>query len=650
MSSWMEAEAEIACYQNGNWQRALRLLNKCESRLGPPSDPSLYTAVMGELTREGQLDEAHALLRRVHSMPVLVRQDIWPMHQMLLVAFQRHGFHESAALVHTMASSIGQAPAVLDPPTTPTSEAATASAPAAGDDYLENNNLRPRCSASAEAAAGAPERLQGQVEFDEYVDPNSRSLEAVHATLLLPPRVEACGVADGTNFHVAEIHVVADGARDSGLAPHGCAHRPPNFTPTLRLRAGSQAAAAALARTLKEERRHLSSSCEALPPPKRRQQWESDGEDKNEVAKRRRPMQASAAVRHGVSLPSFSSSISSASSSSSSSSSAAPAVATTALARTIDPRSSYDMSCDITEVPPESLPDPSPSPPPAADECAGTVEARERRRRAAEERSLQILRAGEQRDAAAGVSARSSRVALELIIDRLKAREQARRQHDFRQSDRIRDELRQLGVSVYDAVDRCGVRGMVQAWKADDGRNGHYRYGEEIDHSSAYTALPHERAGVGSASRGEAAPPPAPPPSAPNPSPPMRKLTRTPGTQLPPPRQAPPPPPPASAPSPPASAPPPPPRTAPAPPPPAVQAPLPLDPAEACGMAHIMAPKMASKMASNTAHSTERPALPAAGVLTGQTATLSCLKLSNDGIGGKYTRSIWSSLSKHPGV
>ena len=67
-------------------------------------------------------------------------------------------------------------------------------------------------------------------------------------------------------------------------------------------------------------------------------------------------------------------------------------------------------------------------------------------------------------------------------------------------------------------------------------------------------------------------------------------------------------------------------------------------------MAHIMAPKMASKMASNTAHSTERPALPAAGVLTGQTATLSCLKLSNDGIGGKYTRSIWSSLSKHPGV
>ena len=214
-------------------------------------------------------------------------------------------------------------------------------------------------------------------------------------------------------------------------------------------------------------------------------------------------MQASAAVRHGVSLPSFSSSISSASSSSSSSSSAAPAVATTALARTIDPRSSYDMSCDITEVPRESLPDPSPSPPPAADECAGTVEARERRRRAAEERSLQILRAGEQRDAAAGVSARSSRVALELIIDRLKAREQARRQHDFRQSDRIRDELRQLGVSVYDAVDRRGVRGMVQAWKADDGRNGHYRYGEEIDHSSAYTALPHERAGVGSASRGK---------------------------------------------------------------------------------------------------------------------------------------------------
>jgi hypothetical protein len=42
--------------------------------------------------------------------------------------------------------------------------------------------------------------------------------------------------------------------------------------------------------------------------------------------------------------------------------------------------------------------------------------------------------------------------------------------------------------------------------------------------------------------------------------------------------------------------------------------------------------------------------LPAAGALTGQTATLSCLKLSNDGIGGKYTRSIWSSLSKHPGL
>ena len=698
--SWMEAEAEIACYQNGNWQRALRLLNECESRLGPPSDPSLYTAVMGELTREGQLDEAHALLRRVHRMPVLVRQDIWPMHRMLLVAFQRHGFHESAALVHTMASSIGQAPAALDPSTTPTSEVATASVPAADDDYLEHDNLPPRRSASAEAAAGAPERLQGQVEFEEYVDPN---LEAVNTTLPLPPRVEACGVADGAKCHVAEIHVVVDGARQSGLAQHGCAHRPPKFTPTLRLRAGSQAAAAALARALEEERRRLSSCCEAPPPPKRRQRWESDDEDKNDAAKRRRPMQASAADDGGISLSSFPSSFSSASSSSSSSSSAASAVATTALARTIDPRSSYDMSCGITEVPPESQPDPSPSLPPAADECAGAVEARERRHRAIEERplriprvgeilsevrrdslriprageilsegrrdslriprageilsegrrdSLRIPRAGERRDAAAGVSARSSRVALELIIDRLKAREQARRQHDLRQSDRILDELLQLGVSVYDAVDRRGVRGMVQAWRADDGRSG--LYGDEIDHSSAYMALLHERAGVGSASREEAvgsrwkaleavgsrwkalegvggasreeaAPPPAPPPPAPK-SPPMRKLTRMPGTPLPPPRQAPPPPPPprqapppppsASALSPPASAPSPP-RTAPAPPPPAVQAPLPL---------------------------------PAAGALTGQTATLSCLKLSNDGIGGKYTRSIWSSLSKHPGL
>ena len=664
--SWMEAEAEIACYQNGKWQRALRLLNECESRLGPPSDPSLYTAVMGELTREGQLDEAHALLRRVHRMPVLVRQDIWPMHRMLLVAFQRHGFHESAALVHTMASSIGQAPAALDPSTTPTSEVATASAHAADDDYLEHDNLPPRRSASAEAAAGAPERLQGQVEFEEYVDPN---LEAVNTTLLLPPRVEACGVADGAKCHVAEIHVVADGARQSGLAQHGCAHRPPKFTPTLRLQAGSQAAAAALARALEEERRRLSSCCEAPPPPKRRQRWESDDEDKNDAAKRRRPMQASAADDGGISLSSFPSSFSSASSSSSSSSSAASAVATTALARTIDPRSSYDMSFGITEVPPESQPDPSPSLPPAADECAGAVEARERRHRAIEERplriprageilsegrrdSLRIPRAGERRDAAAGVSARSSRVALELIIDRLKAREQARRQHDLRQSDRILDELLQLGVSVYDAVDRRGVRGMVQAWRADDGRSG--LYGDEIDHSSAYMALLHERAGVGSASREEAvgsrwkaleavgsrwkalegvgsasreeaAPPPAPPPPAPK-SPPMRKLTRMPGTPLPPPRQAPPPPPPprqapppppsASALSPPASAPSPP-RTAPAPPPPAVQAPLPL---------------------------------PAAGALTGQTATLSCLKLSNDGIGGKYTRSIWSSLSKHPGL
>ena len=644
--SWMEAEAEIACYQNGNWQRALRLLNECESRLGPPSDPSLYTAVMGELTREGQLDEAHALLRRVHRMPVLVRQDIWPMHRMLLVAFQRHGFHESAALVHTMASSIGQAPAALDPSTTPTSEVATASVPAADDDYLEHDNLPPRRSASAEAAAGAPERLQGQVEFEEYVDPN---LEAHNATLLLPPRVEACGVADGAKCHVAEIHVVVDGARQSGLAQHGCAHRPPKFTPTLRLRAGSQAAAAALARALEEERRRLSSCCEAPPPPKRRQRWESDDEDKNDAAKRRRPMQASAADDGGISLSSIPSSFSSASSSSSSSSSAASAVATTALARTIDPRSSYDMSCGITEVPPESQPDPSPSLPPTADECAGAVEARERRHRAIEERplriprvgeilsevrrdSLRIPRAGERRDAAAGVSARSSRVALELIIDRLKAREQARRQHDLRQSDRILDELLQLGVSVYDAVDRRGVRGMVQAWRADDGRSG--LYGDEIDHSSSYMALLHERAGVGSASREEAvgrrwkalegvgsasreeaAPPPAPPQPAPK-SPPMRKLTRMPGTPLPPPRQAPPPPPSASALSPPASAPSPP-RTAPAPPPPAVQAPLPL---------------------------------PAAGALTGQTATLSCLKLSNDGIGGKYTRSIWSSLSKHPGL
>ena len=514
--SWMEAEAEFACYQNGNWQRALRLLNECESRLGPPSDPSLYTAVMGELTREGQLDEAHALLRRVHRMPVLVRQDIWPMHRMLLVAFQRHGFHESAALVHTMASSIGQAPAALDPSTTPTSEVATASAHAADDDYLEHDNLPPRRSASAEAAAGAPERLQGQVEFEEYVDPN---LEAHNATLLLPPRVEACGVADGAKCHVAEIHVVVDGARQSGLAQHGCAHRPPKFTPTLRLQAGSQAAAAALARALEEERRRLSSCCEAPPPPKRRQRWESDDEDKNDAAKRRRPMQASAADDGGISLSSFPSSFSSASSSSSSSSSAASAVATTALARTIDPRSSYDMSCGITEVPPESQPDPSPSLPPAADECAGAVEARERRHRAIEERplriprvgeilsegrrdSLRIPRAGERRDAAAGVSARSSRVALELIIDRLKAREQARRQHDLRQSDRILDELLQLGVSVYDAVDRRGVRGMVQAWRADDGRSG--LYGDEIDHSSAYMALLHERAGAGRASREEA--------------------------------------------------------------------------------------------------------------------------------------------------
>lgn len=81
-----------------------------------------------------------------------------------------------------------------------------------------------------------------------------------------------------------------------------------------------------------------------------------------------------------------------------------------------------------------------------------------------------------------------------------------------------------------------------------------------------------------------------------------------------------------------------------------------------------MAPITTPIMTSNMAPSTERPVLPApittpimapnmarpvrpaAGALTGQTATLSCLKLSNDGIGGKYTRSIWSSLSKHPGL
>jgi hypothetical protein len=63
-------------------------------------------------------------------------------------------------------------------------------------------------------------------------------------------------------------------------------------------------------------------------------------------------------------------------------------------------------------------------------------------------------------------------------------------------------------------------------------------------------------------------------------------------------------------------------------------------------MAPITTPNMAANMAPNMA----RPVRPAAGALTGQTATLSCLKLSNDGIGGKYTRSIWSSLSKHPGL
>jgi hypothetical protein len=95
-----------------------------------------------------------------------------------------------------------------------------------------------------------------------------------------------------------------------------------------------------------------------------------------------------------------------------------------------------------------------------------------------------------------------------------------------------------------------------------------------------------------------------------------------------------------------------------------VQAPLPLDPDEALGVAPITTPNMASNMAPSTerpvlpapittpnmAPNMARPVLPAAGALTGQTAALSCLKLSNDGIGGKYTRSIWSSLSKHPGL
>ena len=107
------AAAISACCPGGERERVLRLLDECEARVGPPTDPSPFTAAIRELCLAGHLDEAHALLRKVHATPALVRQDIFPMHHALLSAYRRQGLHQSAAVVYSMASSIDQVCASL---------------------------------------------------------------------------------------------------------------------------------------------------------------------------------------------------------------------------------------------------------------------------------------------------------------------------------------------------------------------------------------------------------------------------------------------------------------------------------------------------------------------------------------------------------